>query len=69
MLDELKMSETAKITEFRNLQQLLSPNPEQSQSRSNVSTRRNKSVYTGMFRKIIEEIDRKDLTSHEISLY
>jgi hypothetical protein len=67
-LDELKMSEIVKITEFRNLHNLLNPEHQSVNNNSNGNNRRNKSVYTGMFRKVIEEIDKKDLNTHELSL-
>jgi hypothetical protein len=54
MLDQLKMSETTKIAEFKNLKKVLYEDKPQPQS-----SRRNKSVYTGMFRKVIDEIDNE----------
>lgn len=56
LLDQLKMSETTKIAEFRNLKKVLYDDEKQTQPNS---SRRNKSVYTGMFRKVIDEIDNE----------
>jgi hypothetical protein len=46
------------------LHNLLNPENQAARSNSNGHNRRNKSVYTGMFRKVIEEIDKKDMTAH-----
>lgn len=65
LLDELKLSETTKLIEFKSLKKMLAGDQDQDPDKKrSQSTRRNKSVYTGMYRKVIEEIDRDELPEY-----